>query len=112
MTGISEGRGEFSHPDGFHLRQAWKIPIGSGSSAVVVSDGVVSTLFSDGENDVIAAFDADTGREKWRYPIEPVHRGHDGSFDGPASTPLIVDGTVIGLSARGRLLALQLATGE
>lgn len=112
VTGISEGQGEFSHPAGFHLREAWKIPIGSGSSAVVVSDGVASTLFSDGENDVIAAFDAETGREKWRYPIEPVYRGHDGSFDGPSSTPLIVDGIVVGLSARGRLLALQLATGE
>jgi hypothetical protein len=52
---------------------------------------------SDGTSDVIAAFDEQSGAELWRFAVEPTYRGHDGSHDGPMTTPLIHDGRVFGL---------------
>ena len=40
------------------LDLAWKVPIGSGYSGIAVADGKVVTMFSSGESDVLAAFDA------------------------------------------------------
>jgi outer membrane protein assembly factor BamB len=94
------------------LQIAWKRSLGSGYSAVVVGDGQVFALFADGENDVAAAFDADSGQELWRYPIEATYKGHDGSHDGPISTPVLGDGRFYGVGPRGKFFALDTATGE
>ncbi len=98
--------------DAMSLRIAWKRPIGSGYSGVSVSADLVATMFVDGDSDVMAAFDPDTGDELWRVPIGPTYPGQDGSFAGPMSTPLLVGNLVIGLSGWGRLLAVGRLDGE
>ena len=50
----------------------WRTKIGSGYSGVAVSGGRLATLFADGGTDVLAAFDAASGKELWRIP----HRAH------------------------------------
>ena len=40
------------------------------------------------------AFAADGGEEIWRYRIGDTYAGHDGSHDGPISTPLMTGGRV------------------
>ena len=102
----------FSTAGDFGLDVAWKVPIGSGYSGVSIGADIVVTMFNSGENDVIAAFDPRTGDERWRVPIGPTYLGHDGSFNGPISTPLVHGGLVIGLSPRGQLFALETATGS
>ena len=57
------------------------------------------------------ALDASTGAEQWRYRISETYKGHDGSDDGPLSTPSIAGGVVYGLGARGGLFAVSLADG-
>ena len=91
---------------------AWKKTLGSGYSSVSIAEGRAVTLFTDGASDFAAALDADTGRELWRYRIAEMYRGHDGSHDGPISTPLLSEGRVVGLGPRGHLFALDAATGE
>ncbi len=54
------------------LEPGWRIPLGSGYSAVVVSEHRAVTMFADGEVDVIAAFDVATGRELWRHDLGPI----------------------------------------
>ncbi len=93
------------------LKLVWKRPLGSGYSSVSIASGRAVVLFSDGTDDVAAAFDARTGEELWRHPIAPTYRGHDGSHDGPISTPLIVEGRVFVLAPLGHFLALDLETG-
>lgn len=110
VDGTATGSG--SAPEGQQLRLAWKVPLGSGYSGVTAVDATLVTAFSAGETDVAAAFDAETGRELWRFPIEPVYIGLDGSFNGPIATPLIADDRVFGLSPRGRLYALDLKDGS
>lgn len=94
------------------LAVAWKQGIGSGYSGIAAGDGRVVTMFTSGDADVAAAFDAATGRELWRYRIADVHKGHDGSHDGPISSPLMSGGRVHGLGPRGTLFALDAATGR
>jgi outer membrane protein assembly factor BamB len=92
-------------------REAWRRPIGSGFSAITVADGRGFTAFSDGGHDHVMAFDAATGRELWRARLGETYRGHDGSKDGPASTPAVDDGRVFVVSPHGVLFALQAASG-
>jgi len=94
------------------LALGWKTPIGPGYSGVSSADGRIVTLFSQGDADVAAAFDASTGREIWRHRIAEAYKGHDGSHDGPLSSPFIDAGRVYGLGPRGHLFALDAATGK
>jgi len=94
------------------LTLGWKRALGSGYSSIAVVDGSLVTMFTDGDADVAAAFDTETGDELWRYRIGDRYAGHDGSHDGPISTPLVADGRVYGLGAWGHLFALDVATGE
>lgn len=93
------------------LEVAWKKPLGGGYSGIAVADGRAVTVFSDGESEVVIALDAASGREIWRYRLDETYRGHDGSQDGPISTPAIADGLVFALGPRGRLAALDVDDG-
>ncbi len=93
------------------LSLTWRVPLGSGYSGISVVGDTAVTMFTDGARDLVAAFDATTGRSRWSADIHEIHRGHDGSEDGPISTPAVADGRVFALGAKGRLLALDLRSG-
>lgn len=99
-------------PEVFKLRELWRRPLGSGYSGVSVSGTRGFTAFSDGSDDHAIAFDADSGRELWRARLGPTHRGHDGSRDGPMSTPALDGGRAFLVSAHGLLLALDAGSGR
>ena len=90
----------------------WKRPLGSGYASISVVGGRGVTLFSEGKSDFVTAFETATGKELWRHRIGEVFRGHDGSADGPLSTPAIGEGSVYALGAAGELIALGLEGGE
>ena len=75
--------------DGGALEVTWKRALGSGYSGTVVADGRVFTMFADGDSDILGAFDVEGGEELWRYRMGDTYVGHDGSHDGPISTPLV-----------------------
>lgn len=99
-------------PDAFKLRELWRRPLGSGYSGISVLGARGFTAFSDGGDDHAIAFDLDSGRELWRARLGPTHRGHDGSRDGPISTPTLDGGRVFLVSAHGLLLALDAGSGR
>lgn len=98
--------------DSAALEVGWKRHLGSGYSAVAVADGRVVTMFAEGDADVAAAFDTESGEELWRYRVADTYAGHDGSHDGPISTPLLAGGRVFGLGPRGHLFALDATDGK
>jgi outer membrane protein assembly factor BamB/enterochelin esterase-like enzyme len=112
VDGVVAGAGAFDGEEPVSFEVAWKRPLGKGYSGVVVVEGIAATMFSDGESDFAAAFDSKSGKEKWRYRIADAYKGHDGSDDGPISTPVIVDGRLIGLHPRGKLFALSVDDGK
>ena len=99
-------------PEGWRPKILWRRTIGSGYSSISVLGTRAVIMFSDGGQDWTAAIDTSTGKEFWRFKMEPMHRGHDGSMDGPLSTPAIDETRAYVLSARGRLFALALADGR
>ncbi len=108
---IDERPGSFARLDRIGMRVAWRVTLGSGYSSVSIADGRAVTMFSDDTWDYIISLDAESGEEQWRYRIGETHRGHDGSHDGPISTPLIAEGHVFGLSPQGKLFAVDVGTG-
>jgi enterochelin esterase-like enzyme/outer membrane protein assembly factor BamB len=96
----------------YGLAVRWRAPLGSGYSSVSVAHGLAVTMFSDGESDVVIAFDADTGDEAWRYSVAPTYFGHDGSQTGPISTPYVGPDLVYALGPRGNLVAVSTAVGD
>lgn len=94
------------------LRRAWTSAVGSAYSRVASANGAVVTQCSDGERDYVVALEPADGAERWRHELGPVYLGHDGSEDGPISTPVIGADTTFALDPRGKLVALDLASGE
>ncbi|MEM1182369.1 MAG: PQQ-binding-like beta-propeller repeat protein [Acidobacteriota bacterium] len=96
----------------FGTEVVWSRPLGSSYSGILAAGGHLVTTFSDGESDVLVALDPSTGAERWRYRISEAYLGHDGSDDGPLSTPTVAGGMVYGLGARGELFAVSLDDGR
>lgn len=108
----SAARGSRFGTDAGALAVRWRITLGSGYSGIAVAGGRAVTMFSDGATDVIAAFDVASGEEAWRVAVAQAHKGLDGSFDGPISTPAIAGMRVFALGPRGHLIAVDLPTGR
>jgi len=106
VEGLPPGNG----PLGFDLQ--WKRPLGNGYSGISIADNTLVTAFTEGERDYVVALDPATGTERWRYDLAPKHAGHDGTHDGPISTPAIADGRVFALSPAGQVAAIDLESGR
>ncbi len=97
--------------DEFGLAVAWTRDLGAGYSNVSIAGGKAITMFTSGDLDVVAALDVATGDEVWRYELGEKYAGHDGSTDGPLSTPAIGGEVVYVLGPHGQLVAVGLADG-
>lgn len=92
------------------LRQLWKQPIGLGYASFVVADGRAFTIEQRRRQEVVAAYDVETGRELWT-------NAWDGEFvesmggDGPRATPTYHDGRIYALGALGEFRSLNASTG-
>ena len=93
------------------LEPLWSQPIGGGYASFAVAEGRAFTVEQRRQQEVVAAYDAATGRELWTH-------GWDARFaeamggPGPRATPTWHAGRVYALGATGRLWALDAATGD
>jgi enterochelin esterase-like enzyme/outer membrane protein assembly factor BamB len=109
---VSDGGGIFTKAGAVSLAVTWKHKIGSGYSNVSIADGVAINLFSDPSSDFAGAFDANSGKELWRFRLGDRYPGRYGSKDGPISTPLIDRGRVFVLDPAGHFYCLDFKTGR
>jgi len=92
------------------LKPLWKQPIGGGYASFAIARGRAFTIEQRRAQEVVTAYDVDTGRELWTH-------GWDGEFkewmggDGPRATPTWFDGRVYALGALGELRALDERAG-
>lgn len=98
--------------DAAALAVGWKVALGSGYSALAVDGDRVYAMFAEGDGDFLGAFDTESGQELWRYRVADTYAGHDGSHDGPISTPAFADGLVFGLGPYGHFFAVHAADGK
>lgn len=104
--------GKFATVPGGQLAVNWRIALGPGYSGISILNGKAVTMFSDGTNNIVAAFDMNSGKELWRYPVAPTYEGYGGSHDGPSATPTLADGKVFAFDRNGTFVALDLASGN
>ncbi|HVF44545.1 MAG TPA: PQQ-binding-like beta-propeller repeat protein [Pyrinomonadaceae bacterium] len=98
------------------LKQSWRVTVGVGHSSPVVSGGTIYQFARQGEDEVLLALDASTGKELWRagatpapYTVNPAASGHG---KGPKSTPVVASGRVYTLGIAGLLSAHDAKTGR
>jgi outer membrane protein assembly factor BamB len=89
----------------------WTAEVGKGFSAITVADGKAVTMGNIKNTDVVFCFDAQTGKELWRYEYPELlgAKYYDG---GTHCTPTIEDGKVYILSKFGKAFCLSLADGK
>lgn len=94
-------------------RELWRHPVGTGHAGIAVAGNSAVTMEQREGDEVIVCYDRATGHERWahRYPARFSHTEPMGG-DGPRTTPVVVDGSVVTLGATGELVCLDAATGK
>ena len=93
------------------LAQVWKQPVGGGYASFTAANGVAFTIEQRRGNEVVAAYDQRTGRERWTHSWKARFEEMLGG-PGPRATPVWDDGRVYALGAEGELRCLESATGK
>ncbi|MHC4738839.1 MAG: PQQ-binding-like beta-propeller repeat protein [Planctomycetota bacterium] len=101
------------------VKPLWRASIGIGFSSFAVSDGRVYAMGNTGSKgvdeskhkDIVYCFDAETGKEIWKYtysqPLDPKY--YEG---GTLASPVVADGKVYTISKDGKAYCLDAKTGQ
>jgi len=92
------------------LRQVWKQPVGGGYASFVVANGRAFTIEQRRNQEVVAAYDVESGRELWTNAWTANFQESMGG-DGPRATPTYHEGRVYALGAEGELRVLDAQRG-
>ena len=98
-----------------NLSLKWKVEVGAGYATPILIGNRVYTHTRQGENEVMMALDAETGKTVWQtpypapYKMNPATKNHG---QGPKSTPLYVDGRLFTLGISGIVSAFNAADGK
>ncbi len=95
-------------PEGLPL--LWKQPVGGGYASFVAADGVAYTIEQRRNQEVVAAYDIQSGREIWTNLWDAAFIEQQG--DGPRATPTLDSDRIYALGATGELRCLQAKTGK
>ena len=96
-------------------KKVWEATVGTGHSSPVVSAGRAFALSRLGEDEVVTAFDVESGKQRWQqryaapYQVNSAAESHG---KGPKSTPAVGGGRVVTLGISGILSAFDAATGK
>jgi outer membrane protein assembly factor BamB len=93
------------------LPQLWKQPVGGGYASFVIAEGRAFTIEQRRAQEVVAAYDVETGRELWTHGWNTEFRESMGG-DGPRATPTWHEGRVYALGAEGELRCLDARSGK
>lgn len=97
------------------LTKRWELQVGVGHASPVVAGNRVVAIAREGDQEIVRALDAMSGKEIWRasYPapftVNPAAQSHGA---GPKSTPAIAGGRVFTFGISGILSAFDLASGK
>jgi outer membrane protein assembly factor BamB len=93
------------------LRLLWKQPIGGGYASFVVAEGMAFTIEQRRSQEIVAAYDVESGREVWTHGWDAEFRESMGG-DGPRATPTWEAGRLWSLGAEGDLFCFDAKTGK
>jgi outer membrane protein assembly factor BamB len=94
-------------------RQLWSRDLGEGYAGIVVDGDRLVTMYRSGEQDIVVALDAQTGKTLWEHktdaPYAPSMNMKPGP--GPHATPLVVGGRLFTVGVTGKLHCLDGKSG-
>jgi outer membrane protein assembly factor BamB len=93
------------------LERLWKQPCGGGYASFVVAQGLAFTIEQRRDQEVVAAYELKTGRERWSNSWR-AHFQESMGGDGPRATPVWDGGRLYAQGAEGELRCLEAATGK
>jgi outer membrane protein assembly factor BamB len=97
------------------LRQTWKVEVGSGYATPLVVGNRIFMFARQGENEVMSALDAATGKVLWQtsYPASfTMQKAAARHGPGPKSTPVFANGRLYSIGMTGVVTAYDAATGK
>ena len=98
--------------NGGGLQAAWTYAIGAGFAGPVAAGGRVYVFHRVGNNEVLEALEAKTGKPVWKTEYTTGYRDDFGFDEGPRGTPCVADGRVYTYGAEGTLTGTDAATGK
>jgi outer membrane protein assembly factor BamB len=95
-------------------RKLWSRDLGDGYSSISVENGTLYTMYRKGEQDVVIALSAVTGKTLWEYaydaPFTPNYILEQGP--GPRATPIIAGDLLFAVGASSKFHCLDKKTGQ
>ncbi len=91
--------------------ELWRVPLGSGFSAVSVVGSRAYTCFGAADGDFAACFNVADGKTIWKTRLGDLFEGGEYS-DGPRATPTVDGARVYVLGGQGALRCLDAADGH
>ncbi len=91
--------------------ELWRQKVGGGYASTVIAEGRVFTIEQRREEEVVAAYNFDSGEELWTHSW-PGHFQESMGGPGPRATPTWHEGKLYALGAEGELRCLEAATGK
>jgi outer membrane protein assembly factor BamB len=92
--------------------QLWKRDLGEGYSAIAAEGGRLYTMYQRGEEEVVIALDAATGKTLWEHPYHAPITANMTNAPGPRATPLVVGNWLYTAGATGKLHCLDKRSGK
>jgi outer membrane protein assembly factor BamB len=90
----------------------WSRPVGEGFAGVAVAGGAVVVFHRQGDDEVVEALDAATGKPKWKASFPTDFTSTYSNDNGPRCVPLIHGERVFLYGAGGNLHCVRLADGS
>lgn len=97
------------------LTQRWKVEVGLGYATPLVAGDRIYLFSRQGEDEVMSAYDAATGRQLWKggYPATFTMQSAAARHGpGPKSTPILANGKLYSIGMVGTITAWDAATGR
>ena len=91
--------------------ELWRVPLGSGFSAVSVVGNRAFTLFGSKEGEFVVAVNVADGKTLWKTRLSGLLKNNSYG-DGPRATPTVNAGRVYVLSGKGALRCLDAVDGH
>ena len=113
-----DGAAAFTIPSSWpeKLTLKWKVDVGIGYSAPITVGDRVYAFSRQGEDEVMRALDAATGKILWESKYNATYKANPAATrthgTGPKSTPTFADGRLFTLGMTGAVTAFDAATGK
>ena len=115
-TATARRRSPLRRPGPRQLNLKWKVEVGTGYAAPITVGDRVFAFSRQGEDEVMRALDAATGKTVWETKYNATYKPNPAATrkhgTGPKSTPTFADGRLFTLGMSGIVTAFDAATGK